>query len=250
VPPELREDRGEIEAALAHRLPALVSLEDIRGDLQMHTAWSDGQATTEEMVRGCLARGYEYLAITDHSHATTVARGLAPGELERQRREIEQVRRRVRGIHILHGMEVDILRDGTLDLPDEELGKLDVVVVAVHSSMRLAKTRMTERVIRATSHGGRGRGAERAAGPVGPGRRPRAACQGSGRTGGGEHRCARRRPPALHGARRRPGTTRVVGEARRAQRHALDGAEGMAAWLGARRLRRPVAGELTPAASA
>lgn len=152
--PEIREDRGEVEAALEGELPRLITLEDIRGDLQMHTTWSDGTNSIEEMARGCLDRGYEYLAITDHSRAVRIARGLEPKRLEGQWREIDRVRERVPGIRILRGMEIDILRDGSLDLPDEYLARLDLVLVAVHSQFGMGKTEMTDRIIRGISHPG------------------------------------------------------------------------------------------------
>ncbi|MBX6364284.1 MAG: DNA polymerase/3'-5' exonuclease PolX [Gemmatimonadetes bacterium] len=152
IPPELRENRGEIEAARAGTLPHLVDEGDIRGDLQVHTTWSDGRDSVEAMARACATLGYAYLAITDHSAAVTVAGGLDPARLERQWREIAGVRRRVRGVKILRGMEVDILRDGTLDLPDEYLDRLDVVVVAVHSHRTLSRTAMTDRIVRALEH--------------------------------------------------------------------------------------------------
>lgn len=152
VPPELRENRGEVEAALAARLPKLVTLRDIRGDLQMHSTWSDGKNTIEEMARACFEMGYEYMALTDHSRAVTVAGGLGPEDLEAQWEEIEAVRERVPGIAIFKSMEVDIRKDGSLDLPDRYLERLDLVLVSVHSYMDLDKAAMTERIIRAIAH--------------------------------------------------------------------------------------------------
>ncbi|HEX7118854.1 MAG TPA: helix-hairpin-helix domain-containing protein, partial [Longimicrobiales bacterium] len=152
VPPEMREDRGEIEAARRRSLPELVALDDIRGDLQVHTKWSDGRDTLEAMVRAAKERGYAYVAVTDHSPAVRVAGGLDPKRLEKQWKEIDAVARRVKGIAVLKGMEVDILADGKLDLPDEYLDRLDVVIVAVHSRMGIGKTKMTDRVIRGISH--------------------------------------------------------------------------------------------------
>jgi DNA polymerase (family 10) len=152
VPPELREDRGEVEAARKGKLPHLVDLDDIRGDLQMHTNWSDGKNTIEEMARAGQELGYAYLAITDHSRAVRVARGLDPARLEEQWREFDQVRERVRGIQLLRGMEVDILHDGTLDLPDEYLERLDLVLAAVHTRMGLGRAKMTERIIKGITH--------------------------------------------------------------------------------------------------
>jgi DNA polymerase (family 10) len=152
VPPELRENRGEVEASLAGTLPRLVTLEDIRGDLQMHSTWSDGKASLEEMALACRDRGYEYVAITDHSQAMAMVQGLTPERARQQWAELEEVRERVTGIEILKSAEVDILKDGTLDLPDEILEGLDVVVVSVHSFMDLDKKTMTERVLRAIRH--------------------------------------------------------------------------------------------------
>jgi DNA polymerase (family 10) len=152
VAPELREDRGEIPAALDHALPALVTIGDIRGDLHMHSTWSDGRDTIEAMARGCIDRGYHYMAICDHSATLSIARGLDAARLERQWEEIDRIREMLPGIAILRGMEVDILEDGTLDLPDSHLGRLDIVVASVHSLMRMSGIRMTDRVIRAMQH--------------------------------------------------------------------------------------------------
>ncbi|NJD18505.1 MAG: DNA polymerase III, partial [Gemmatimonadetes bacterium] len=137
VPPELRENRGEVEAALGGRLPDLVTLEDIRGDLQMHSTWSDGKASVEEMARACAARGYAYFALTDHSQAMAMVGGLTPERARAQWEEIAEVQERIPGIRILKSCEVDILRDGSLDLPDEVLAELDVVVVSVHTLMEM-----------------------------------------------------------------------------------------------------------------
>ena len=152
VPPELRENRGEVEAALDGDLPRLVSLDDIRGDLQMHSTWSDGKASLEEMARACEARGYAYFAITDHSQAMAMVQGLTPERAREQWAEIAEVQDRVPGIRVLKSAEVDILKDGSLDLPDEILEELDVVVVSVHSFMELDQKAMTERVLRAVEH--------------------------------------------------------------------------------------------------
>jgi DNA polymerase (family 10) len=152
VPPVLREDRGEIEAAEKHKLPDLIALEDIRGDLQVHSNWTDGKNTIEDMARACKERGYQYWAITDHSMAVRVAGGLSPSDFKRQRREIEEVRGKIGGITLLAGCEVDILPDGSLDLPDDLLEQLDVVVAAVHSKMDMTKSQMTRRVLKALAH--------------------------------------------------------------------------------------------------
>jgi DNA polymerase (family X) len=152
MPPELREDRGEIQAAQQHKLPHLITLDDIRADLQMHSQWSDGTHTIEEMARACRERGYEYCAITDHSKSTRVAGGLDAAGFRKQWEEIEEVRQRLDGIVLLKGVELDILPDGSLDLPDEVLEQFDIVLIAVHSRLDMPKARMTKRVLKALSH--------------------------------------------------------------------------------------------------
>jgi DNA polymerase (family 10) len=150
--PELREARGEIAAAKAGELPVLVDLDDLRGDLQMHSTWSDGKNSIEEMLNGCVERGYEYFAITDHSKALAMIEGLDEEGLQRQFGEIEEVAGRHPEIRILRSMEVDILADGTLDLADEMLDALDLVVISVHSMFSLPAARQTERVLKALQH--------------------------------------------------------------------------------------------------
>ncbi len=152
MPPELRENRGEVEAALEGKLPELVTLEDIRGDLHMHSTWSDGKASVEEMARACLALGYEYFALADHSQAMAMVGGLTPERAWAQWEEIAEVQERVPEVRILRSCEVDILRDGSLDLPDEILAELDVLVVSVHTLLDMDKAAMTERVLRAVRH--------------------------------------------------------------------------------------------------
>ncbi len=152
MPPELRENRGEVEASFDGELPRLVTLDDIRGDLQMHSTWSDGKASLEEMARACRDRGYAYFAITDHSQAMAMVQGLTPERAREQWREIEEVRERVPDIDILRSAEVDILKDGALDFPDEILEELDLVVVSVHSLMDQDRKTMTDRVLRAIRH--------------------------------------------------------------------------------------------------
>ena len=152
VPPELRENRGEIQAAQKHKLPNLIALEDIRGDLHLHSKWTDGNSTILEMVRACKERDYQYCAITDHSKALRVAGGLTAEEFARQRDEIEQARTKIRGITVFTGCEVDILPDGSLDLPDGVLDQLDVIVAAVHSKMDMNQSDMTQRVLKALAH--------------------------------------------------------------------------------------------------
>ena len=152
IPPELREDRGEIEAAQRGRLPKLLTRADLRGDLQMHSTWSDGRHSIETMARGCQERGYQYLAITDHSQSLTMTGGLTQERVRLQWEEIEEVRGRLEGIELLRSLEVDILKDGTLDMPDDVLAGLDLVVVSVHSFMDMDQASMTERVLKAIAH--------------------------------------------------------------------------------------------------
>jgi DNA polymerase (family 10) len=152
IPPELRENRGEIESARARRLPALVELADIRGDLQMHTDATDGKNTLAEMVAACEARGYEYIAITDHTKAVRVAGGLTKAGFRKQSHAIDALRKRVSKLVVLKSAEVDILDDGSLDLDDDTLAELDVVAVSVHSRFNMSKAEMTRRIVRALKH--------------------------------------------------------------------------------------------------
>jgi DNA polymerase (family 10) len=156
IPPEMREDQGEIEAAVGTAkksgLPRLIRQEDLRGDLHMHSTWSDGKNSIEEMVEACAARGYEYMVISDHSKALAMTNGLDAYRLRLQWEEIEEVRARHPEIHILRSMEVDILGDGSLDLEDEMLAGLDIVLVSLHSRFDLPEAQQTERVLRALEH--------------------------------------------------------------------------------------------------
>ena len=149
VPPEMREDRGEIALAKANQLPRLVSVADIRGDLHVHSDWTDGTATIEAMAAAAQARGYEYMALTDHSRRVAMAHGLDPARLSRQIREIDKLNGKLKGFTILKGIEVDILKDGDLDLPDSILAKLDVVVASVHSYFDLPREAQTDRMVKA-----------------------------------------------------------------------------------------------------
>ena len=149
MPPELREDRGEIEAAQKDALPELVTLDDIGGDLHCHTTWSDGRDTARAMAEAARARGYAYLAITDHSRHSRVANGLDPDRLARQIDEIERLDDEFDDIRLLKGCEVDILADGALDLPDDILARLDLRVCSLHDKLDLAAEKQTERVLRA-----------------------------------------------------------------------------------------------------
>lgn len=155
IAPELREDRGEIAAAREGRLPRLLVEKELRGDLHMHSTWTDGQASIEEMARACVERGYAYMAITDHSKAVTMVGGLTPERVRAQWKEVAEVQEALGdSIRILRGQEVDILRDGTLDQPDDILAELDLVVASVHSFMDMDRDEMTDRIVTAIRHGG------------------------------------------------------------------------------------------------
>jgi len=149
IPPELRENTGEIEAAAAGHLPKLITWKDIRGDLQMHTTASDGKNSIEEMAEAARGLGYEYIALTDHSKAVTVANGMDEKRTLEQIKKIRAADARGLGIRLLAGIEVDILKDGRLDLDDEVLAQLDVVVASVHSYMNLNRAAMTDRLLAA-----------------------------------------------------------------------------------------------------
>lgn len=149
VPPELREDRGEIALAQKKSLPKLLSLSDIRGDLHVHSNWSDGTAPVANMAAAARERGYAYMAITDHSQRVTVARGLDAARLSRQIDEIDRLNDKLDGFAVLKGIEVDILADGRLDLADRTLSRLDIVVASIHYKFDLSRHVQTERIIRA-----------------------------------------------------------------------------------------------------
>ncbi|MGB8540922.1 MAG: DNA polymerase/3'-5' exonuclease PolX [Candidatus Acidiferrales bacterium] len=149
IEPELREMTGEIEAAEAHKLPQLIKLADIRGDLQMHTTASDGRNSIEEMGEAAKKLGYEYIALTDHSKAVTVANGMDDKRTLAQIKKIRAAQERVPGIRLLAGIEVDILKNGSLDLSNEVLAQLDVVVASIHSFMNLDREAMTDRILAA-----------------------------------------------------------------------------------------------------
>ena len=146
VPPELRENRGEIEAARAHALPDLVTIDRIRGDLHSHTDWSDGKSRLEEMVAAAQAKGYAYLNVTDHSPAVGFGMGLDAGRLRRQIERVRELASTLKGFTLLAGAEVDILKDGSLDYSDELLAELDVVVASLHASHRLSEADQTKRL--------------------------------------------------------------------------------------------------------
>jgi DNA polymerase (family 10) len=148
IPPELRENTGEIEAAREGRLPALVTAGDIRGDLHAHTDWSDGHHPLERLIAAAEARGYEYVIVSDHSRSLTIANGLDVDRLRSQVAAIRALQPRFR-IRILAGTECDILADGALDFPDAVLAELDVVLAAVHSRFKQPRAEMTARIVRA-----------------------------------------------------------------------------------------------------
>ena len=152
IEPELREDRGEIEAAREGRLPKLIQESQIRGDLHVHTRYSDGTSSIEEIAKAAQKRGYQYVAICDHSKSLKIAHGLDESRLTQQIEEIEQINEKLKGIRILKGAEVDILIDGRLDFSDKMLEKLDLVIASVHSGFKQDKEKMTKRILRALEH--------------------------------------------------------------------------------------------------
>jgi DNA polymerase (family 10) len=149
IDPELREDRGEIEAAQKGRLPKLVQESEIKGDLHVHSKWSDGTFSIEEIAKAAQKRGYQYVAICDHSKSLKIAHGLDESRLMKQMEEIDHLNDKLKGFQILKGTEVDILTDGKLDLSEKILEKLNIVVGAIHSGFKQDKEKMTKRIIRA-----------------------------------------------------------------------------------------------------
>jgi DNA polymerase (family 10) len=152
VPPEIRNGDGEIDAARLGTLPALITRRDIRGDLHMHTTWSDGRDSAEAMVDACRALGYEYLAITDHSPRSAASRNLSIEDVERQADELEQLREQFRDIVILHGCEVDIMPDGQLDFPDRVLERFDIVLASLHDRSGQSPEQLLKRYLTAMRH--------------------------------------------------------------------------------------------------
>ncbi|HVM78344.1 MAG TPA: DNA polymerase/3'-5' exonuclease PolX [Stellaceae bacterium] len=152
IEPELRENRGEFEAARAGKLPKLVERGDLRGDLHAHTTATDGHDSLEAMAKAARERGFEYLAITEHSRRLTMAHGLDPRRLAQQIEAIDRLNAKGAGVRILKGIEVDILEDGKLDLPDDILARLDLVVGAVHSKFSLSREQQTERILKGMRH--------------------------------------------------------------------------------------------------
>ena len=151
IPPEIRENQGEVELAEKGKLPGLIALGDIRGDLQMHTRWSDGSEPVEQMAKVAKERGYEYIAITDHSQSLKFVGGVPTAELRANARTCKKVSDKI-GIAVLMGTECDVLPDGRMDYPDEILAELDVVVASVHTRLKMNRDEMTARLLRAMEH--------------------------------------------------------------------------------------------------
>jgi DNA polymerase (family 10) len=149
IPPELREDRGEFDLAEKNTLPKLIELDDIRGDLHMHTTATDGAATIREMIEGAKARGRKYIAITDHSKRVSMANGLDEKRLRAHWKEIDKVRGQVSGIEVLCGVECDILEDATLDLPDDVLAEADWVIAVLHYGLKQPREQIMKRLLAA-----------------------------------------------------------------------------------------------------
>jgi len=151
-PPELREDRGEVEAALKDELPCLVNLKEIKGDLHSHSDWDGGADSIEEMAEKAKKLGYQYLGISDHTKFLKIEKGLDEEKLLKQNKEIKRINKKLKGFKILHGCEANILNDGSLDINDEILAKMDYVIAGVHSSFKMSEEAMTERIIRAVKN--------------------------------------------------------------------------------------------------
>jgi len=149
IEPELREDKGEIEASRLGSLPKVIGYGDLKGDLQMHTKWSDGNNSIVEMALAAKKLGHEYICITDHSGRLTIANALDEKRILQQKKEIEKVNKKINGITILHGTEVNITEDGSLDMDDQILKQLDIVVAAIHSGFKNSKEKITNRMIKA-----------------------------------------------------------------------------------------------------
>jgi DNA polymerase (family 10) len=152
IEPELREDRGEIDAAAAQKLPRLIQRSDMRGDLHTHTNASDGQNTIEEMAQAAVALGYEFLAITDHSKSQVIANGLTAERLLKHVKAIHKAGEKIKNIKLLAGCEVDILADGSLDFEDAVLAELDIVIASPHVALKQEAQKATQRILRAIDH--------------------------------------------------------------------------------------------------
>jgi DNA polymerase (family 10) len=152
MPPEMREDRGEIEAGIAHRIPRVVELADIRGDFHVHTDMSDGNTTMEAMAEAARQKGYQYMAVTDHSESLTIANGLSPERLRENIAKARRISEEMAPFRVLIGTEVEIDENGKLDYPGEVLKELDLVVGSVHSRFKMTEMEMTNRIISAMSN--------------------------------------------------------------------------------------------------
>jgi DNA polymerase (family 10) len=152
MPPEMREDRGEVEAGLAHEIPPIVELSDIKGDFHVHTDMSDGSTTMEVMAEAAVQKGYQYIAITDHSGSLAIAGGLSVERLRQNIAEARRVSEKLAPFRVLIGSEVEIDENGKLDYPKEVLEELDVVIGAVHSRFKMSQMEMTNRIITAVSN--------------------------------------------------------------------------------------------------
>jgi len=149
VEPELREDNGEVELAQKFKLPKLIESRDIKGDLHVHSKWSDGANTIEEMAQAAKELGYSYIAISDHSQSLRVARGLSTADLRKKKKEIEKINKKLKGLRVLYGTEVEIDSNGKIDYKDEVLKEFDVVIAAIHSGFKQPKEQLTRRIIKA-----------------------------------------------------------------------------------------------------
>ncbi len=149
IPPELREATDELELAQKNKLPRLIELKDLKGDLQSHSTWSDGSFTIEQMAAAARARGLKYLAITDHSQGLGIARGLTPERLKEQWKEIDALNKKLKGFVVLKSIEMEIRADGSLDFPDDLLAQFDLVLVSTHSALKQSREKITARVIQA-----------------------------------------------------------------------------------------------------
>lgn len=152
IPPELREGGEEIKLAQEKKIPELVELKDIKGDLHIHSNYSDGTEKLEEIVKILKNYGYRYSAITDHSKSLRIARGLSVNDLLKQIKKIDEINKKEKNFYLLKGIEVDILEDGSLDYPDEVLEKLDIVIGSVHTNFKMSKNDMTQRIIKALNN--------------------------------------------------------------------------------------------------
>ena len=149
IEPELREDNGEVELAQKFKLPRLIELKDLKGDLHVHSKWSDGANTIEEMARAAKNLGYSYIAITDHSQSLKVAGGLSIADLKKKKREVDKINKNLKGFRVLYGTEVDVRSDGKIDYKDKILREFDLVVAAIHTGFKQAKEQLTRRIISA-----------------------------------------------------------------------------------------------------